>query len=286
MAWNQITIDVPDEIKDAILGELSADDVAGVWESGEPQPGLTRLVVYSSSPSVLPAILARLEPVFARNQRPFPAVESGDVADRDWLEEWKKSYTSFPIGSDFFVIPSWSKNSCPQGRRPIRIDPGQAFGTGTHETTQLTLEAMERWSPAGLRVLDLGCGSGILAIAAQLLGASSVIACDVDPVAVSVALSNFSRNAIHGIVTYCGSVDAAASNSVERVCCNITADLIVDLLPEISRVLCPGGVVIFSGILLEQQELVRNALDRAHLKIAEETARGEWCAIVAQRHGA
>ena len=104
MAWNQITIDVPDEIKDAILGELSAEDVAGVWESGEPQPGLTRLVVYSSSPSAFPAILARLEPVFARNQRPFPAIEAGAVADRDWLEEWKKSYTSFPIGSDFFVI--------------------------------------------------------------------------------------------------------------------------------------------------------------------------------------
>src|SRR5262245_54153656 len=186
MSWNQLTLDVPDELKDAIVGELCDDGVFGVWEASEPRPGHTRLVLYFSSRSNLESIEIRLRRFFARAGLENPPFSRTMVEDRDWTEEWKKSYRSFPVGDDFFVIPSWEETVCPADRLPIRIDPGQAFGTGTHETTQLTIEALERWVEPSQIVLDVGTGSGILAIASRLLGAAEVIGCDIDPVAVQV----------------------------------------------------------------------------------------------------
>ncbi len=289
MSWNQLTLDVPDDIKDAIVGELSADGVAGIWESEEPAPGRTRLVVYAGPAADLESIQGRIRTVFARSQHGEPVISCTSVEDQDWTEEWKKSYSSFPVGNDFFVIPSWSVSTCPAGRFPIRIDPGQAFGTGTHETTQLTIEAIERWVEPHHLVLDLGTGSGILAIAARLLGAHRVFACDIDPVAVHVAHANIDRNAENNVWTFCGSVDAVRSGSVGLGLCNLTAEVIVSLLPEIDRVLEARGIVVFSGILQEQNERVREVMDSYHFTIHEEFSRGEWLTLVAEKaekHGA
>src|SRR6266850_6301434 len=186
MSWNQLTLDVPDDLKDAVVGQLSDDGVAGVWEIAVPEPGMTRLVLYFGPRSDIETIEKQVRAVFERSRRAKPAISRGIVEECDWTEEWKKSYTSFPIGDDFFVIPSWEEFRCPHDRLPIRIDPGQAFGTGTHETTQLTVEALERWIEPDQVVLDVGTGSGILAIVSRLLGAREVIACDIDPVAVQV----------------------------------------------------------------------------------------------------
>src|SRR6185295_14660410 len=143
--WNQITLEVPDDLKDAVVGELSEDGVAGVWEDTASVPGSTRLIAYFGPRSNLELIERRILDVFGRGPHQVPAISRGVVEECDWTEEWKKSYTSFPIGNDFYVIPSWVEAPCPDDRLPIRIDPGQAFGTGTHETTQLTVEALERW---------------------------------------------------------------------------------------------------------------------------------------------
>src|SRR5262249_5100963 len=150
---------------DAVVGELSGEGVAGVWESHAPEPGKTRLVLYFNFRSNLNRVEDMLRAVFTRSGRQNPPISRAVVEDYDWTGEWKKSYTSFAIGDDFFVIPSWEECDCPDDRLPIRIDPGQAFGTGTHETTQLTMEALERWVEPEHTVLDLGTGSGILAIA-------------------------------------------------------------------------------------------------------------------------
>ncbi len=284
MSWNQLTLDVPDDLKDAIIGELSDDGVSGIWESGEPQPGHTRLVLYFSPRSNLENIERRLCTVFARTGLENPAISRSMVEECDWTEEWKKSYTSFPIGDDFFVIPSWEQTECPPDRLAIRIDPGQAFGTGTHETTQLTIEALERWVEPSHVVLDIGTGSGILAIASRLLGAKEVIACDIDPVAASVARANIERNAEDDVWTFCGSVDAMNNGSVRVVLCNTTADLITSLFGEIDRVLEPNGIAIFSGILREQTEEVYAVISQFKFAIHEELIRGEWTALVAEKH--
>ena len=206
------------------------------------------------------------------------------VEECDWTEEWKKSYTSFPIGDDFFVIPSWEQTPCPDDRLPIRIDPGQAFGTGTHETTQLTMHALERWVEPTQVVLDVGTGSGILAIASRLLGAREVFGCDIDPVATQVAHANIERNAENQVWTFCGSVDAVRTGSVHLVLCNMTADLITALFAEIDRVLRPHGIAIFAGILREQNEDIYEVIAGHQFTVHEELTRGEWVALIAEKH--
>ena len=177
-----------------------------------------------------------------------PVILREVVEDRDWSEEWKKSYGSFPIGRSFFLIPSWMDSSCPDDRLPIRIDPGQAFGTGTHETTQLTIEALERWVEPQHVVLDVGAGSGILAMAARMLGAKEVIACDIDPIAVHVALANIERNREPEVWTFCGSVDALANDSIDLLLGNLTAEVIIALFTGVPAHFAPCRYGNFSGI--------------------------------------
>src|SRR5207244_2112842 len=113
MSWNQLTLDVPDDLIDAVVGELSGDGVAGVWESHAPETGVTRLVLYFSPRSNLEQAETLVRSIFQRSERQSPAISRATVEDCDWTEEWKKSYTSFPIGDDFFVIPSWENGICP-----------------------------------------------------------------------------------------------------------------------------------------------------------------------------
>jgi len=286
MSWNQLTLDVPDDLKDAVIGELSDDGVAGVWEIPVPELGVTRLILYFEPRSNLEKLEKQVRTVFDRSYRKVPIISRAVVEECDWTEEWRKSYRSFPIGDDFFVIPSWEECRVPHDRLPIRIDPGQAFGTGTHETTQLTVEALERWIEPDQVVLDVGTGSGILAIVSRLLGAKEVIACDIDPIAVQVAHANIERNAEDEVWTFSGSVDAVKSESVRLILGNLTADLIMDLFEEFNRVLQPHGIAIFSGILQEQREEICEVIDRFGFTIHEELTRGEWLALIAEKHGA
>lgn len=285
-SWQQVTIDVPEELKDAVIGELFELGAAGIWESGEPAPSVTRLEIYFNTPIRREDVEPRIRFAFLGICYPLPRIVISPLADRDWLGEWKKSYVSFPIGRGFYIIPSWSESACPPDRMPIRIDPGQAFGTGTHETTQLTLECLEdragEVKAAGL-VLDLGTGSGILAIAARLLGCGRVIGCDNDPDSMHVAAENIERNTDHFIPVYCGSIDAVRSESVDLLLCNLTADVIAQVFAEIQRALKPGGAVIFSGILVEQRGQIRDIVTNCSWMIEDDRTRGEWIALVVRK---
>src|SRR5215510_531850 len=284
MSWHQLTLDVPDDLIDAVVGEVSGDGVAGVWESHVPEPGVTRLVIYLNIRSNLDTVEDSVRTIFQRAARSNPPISRSIVEDLDWTGEWKKSYTSFPIGDDFFVMPSWEDCKCPDDRLPIRIDPGQAFGTGTHETTQLTMEALGRWVEPDQTVLDLGTGSGILAISARLLGAKDVFACDIDPVAVQVARANVERNAEQDIFVFCGSLDAVKTDSIRLLLANLTADLITGLLQEFRRVLTPHGIAILSGILREQSEELREFIISNGFSIFEEITQGEWLVLIVDKH--
>src|SRR5436309_13039550 len=284
MSWNQLTLDVPDDLKDAVIGQLSDDGVAGVWEIPVPELGVTRLILYFEPRSNIEKLEKQVRTVFDRSYRKVPIISRAVVEECDWTEEWKKSYRSFPIGDDFFVIPSWEECRVPHDRLPIRIDPGQAFGTGTHETTQLTVEALERWVEPDQLILDVGTGSGILAIASRLLGAKKVIACDVDPVAVQVAHANIERNGEDDVWTFCGSLDAVKKDSVHLAIANLTADLVLDLLPEFDRVLKRHGIAILSGILLDHADEIRETVGRFHFTIYEELTRGQWLTLTCEKH--
>ncbi len=274
MPWHEITIETPDALKDAIIGELSELGAAGVWESSESQ-----LTAYFENPPDLRSI----QSLFEHEGLPWPEIKLAPVADRDWGEEWKKSWSSFSMGERFFVVPSWLDSECPDGRLPIFIDPGQAFGTGTHESTQLTLEGLERWiQPDGV-VLDLGTGSGILAIAATLLGARTVWACDNDPVAVEVAQENIERNVPGRVGLIVSSIDAVADQSADLLLCNVTADVIAAIFTDIHRVMRPKGIAIFSGILNSQLSGVLQVASAHGCATLEQASRGEWSVLVVRK---
>lgn len=200
------------------------------------------------------------------------------VANRDWLEEWKESWQPVEVGR-FIIAPPWSDVSQSQNQILIRIEPGMAFGTGTHETTRLCLRAIDKQFK-GNSFLDVGTGTGILAIAAaKMNGSARIEACDIDEEAIAVARENAAANGVgDGIVFKVGSVEDSTP-SADLVCANLTADVIVQTLPKLIGVSC--GRLILSGILSEQVKLVEDRLREcgvtSELEIMED---GEWIAII------
>ncbi|HKC66373.1 MAG TPA: 50S ribosomal protein L11 methyltransferase [Pyrinomonadaceae bacterium] len=202
-----------------------------------------------------------------------------EVADRDWLGEWKKSWQPVQVGERFLVAPPWSEIYDTEGRIVLRIEPGMAFGTGTHETTRLCLEAIEKYFTGG-SFLDVGTGTGILSIAAaKLFPTARIEACDVDAEAIEIARENARLNDVAELVKFrVGTVDDATA-SADLTCANLTADVIAPILPALVAATC--GRLILSGILASQIELIRSRLQE--LGIAEPTeiaADGEWIAVI------
>jgi ribosomal protein L11 methyltransferase len=202
-----------------------------------------------------------------------------EVEARDWLGEWKKSWRPVEVGAGLIVAPPWAEVEERAGRVVLRIEPGMAFGTGTHETTRLCLAAVERHF-AGGSFLDVGTGTGILAIAAaKLRPEARVEACDTDAEAVEVARENARLNGVADRVQFrVGSVGPATA-SADFVCANLTADVIVPLLPALAAATC--GRLVLSGILAEQLPWVLGSLHRQGVFDSRVERAGEWAAIIA-----
>jgi ribosomal protein L11 methyltransferase len=199
-----------------------------------------------------------------------------EVADRDWLEEWKQSWQPVEIGR-FVIAPPWSKLDDRPGRLIIRIEPGMAFGTGTHETTLLCLDAIQKHF-SGSSFLDVGTGTGILAIAAaKLFPDARVEACDTDEAAIAIARENATANDVATIEFHVGSIDESTA-SADLVCANLTADVINQMLPALVSSSC--GKLILSGILETQLELVQAGLHACGVDEFEVTQDGEWVAVI------
>ena len=191
----------------------------------------------------------------------FPGSTWRIEADRDWVQSARDLLQPMEVGARFFLVPEWRDDPTPAGRFRIVVNPGMAFGTGVHETTRLCIEALEDYLLPGMSVLDVGTGSGILAKAAQLLGAGKVTACDTDPVAVEIAGQGF-----------VGSVDAVAAGAVDLVMANISPEAIVALAGDLLRVRKPDGVLLASGFEAHEVEQVRAALPEAR----EVRHKGKW----------
>lgn len=208
------------------------------------------------------------------------------LAEEDWAEAWKKFFFVQRIGERIVIKPSWREYQPEPRDVVLDLDPGMAFGTGLHPTTRMCLLACERLVTHGMKVLDLGTGSGILAIAAAKLGAESVLGLDVDSVAAGVAARNVEMNGlVDRITTRQGSIEQAmTSEGYDLVLANIIASVIVDLAPSLQKVTRPGGVLVVSGIIQEREEWVREALLMSGLQIDETYSEGDWRAMVC-RHG-
>ena len=200
-----------------------------------------------------------------------------EVADRDWLEEWKQSWQPVEIGR-FVIAPPWSNLGDKSNHLVIRIEPGMAFGTGTHETTRLCLDAIQKHHAAG-SFLDVGTGTGILAIAAaKLFPSARIEACDTDETAVAIARENAELNGVDQLINFwTGSVDDSTA-SADLVCANLTADVITRMMPALVGVTC--GKLILSGILETQVEMVQASLHENGIDDFEITQDGEWIALI------
>jgi ribosomal protein L11 methyltransferase len=262
----------------ALLFEAGASGVEERDDSVAPMPGSRR-------PRAGRALLVAFFPdraSAARAARELPGAEVAEVALQDWGEAWKKGLTAFAVGR-VFVRPSWIDATAPAGGAEVVLDPGMAFGTGTHPTTALCLEALDAALAArpGASALDVGTGSGLLAIAARKLGAGRVVATDNDPVAVRVAQENAARNGVELEVT--GAEVSAVAGPFDLVVANILANTLVELAPALAGQVAPGGTLLLSGVLAAQEEQVRRAYRGKGLRPARGRYQGEWVLLAMRR---
>lgn len=218
---------------------------------------------------------------------PMPKPSYSAMREEDWAEAWKAHYQPLRVGTRLVVRPVWVDAELAQGDIEIALDPGMAFGTGTHPTTQLCLEALEMMTNPALDVLDLGCGSGILAIAAAKLGAAKVLALDIDPIAVRATRCNAALNGVgHQILTEHGSLDSILTSPrrFDLLMANILARIILEMTARgIAQILRPGGIAIFCGIIDRQAEEVEAGLRQAGLRPINRRRKGDWVLIEARR---
>ncbi len=216
--------------------------------------------------------------------RPIEPLTVRHVADEDWANAWKEHYHVLHIGRRLVIAPTWRDYRPQAGDLVIRLDPGMAFGTGLHPTTRLCLERLEDIVQPGMSVLDVGTGSGILALAAARLGAGEVLAVETDPVAVSAAEQNIALNALsHVITVQHGSLPLTHARQFDVVVANIIARVIAELASPLAAALKPGGVLVASGIIAEREQMAADALREAGLQPARRDVDGDWLALTLTR---
>ena len=308
--WLEITLNLPAAELDAVCARLTANGVSGLeiedetdfktfleenrqyWDYVdddlmEHMAGACRVKLYVTEDedgrTTLRDYLTGLEQ-YEYTER--------SLAEEDWATGWQKYYKPLTIGERLYIVPQWMRSEpVPDGRVALYLNPGLTFGTGNHATTQLCMEGLEQAVQPGDKVLDLGCGSGILAIAALRLGASHALGVDIDPKAVDVAYENAEMNDIgkDRLKVVAGNVlsDRAFANSLEQnayrvVLANIVADVIIPLSEQVSRYLTPDGWFLCSGVIDTRADEVQAALEKNGLVITARRERNGWVSFTAK----
>ena len=204
------------------------------------------------------------------------------IDNSNWEDEWKKSYKAFPIGERIWIKPSWEEE-VPEEKICIEIEPKMAFGTGTHETTSLCMAYVEKWDLAGKRVLDIGCGSGILSILAKKLDAKEVDACDIDPLAIENAKDNCKINGVEDVNVFYSDLFSEVDGSYDLIFANILAEIIMTMLDEVDGRLNPGGKMVLSGIITSKAKMVIDKLEEKGFEILDHLEKGEWALIACRK---
>jgi ribosomal protein L11 methyltransferase len=301
MEWIEISLSVDGESAEAIAEVLQRYGHQGVaieqegimpeaWNDGEvPPPEHLTLRAYIPADERAEEAKLRLEAALGHMSLMYtmPSPVYTIVKEEDWAEAWKAHYHPVRIGRHLFICPLWIQPEAQPDDIVITLDPGMAFGTGTHPTTQLCMEALEDVMQPGMKVLDLGCGSGILAITAAKLGALQIVALDIDPLAIQVTTENAYQNGVKEKITAQeGSLENVITSArrFDLIVVNILARIIIRMCEEnLGDVVRPGGTAIFSGIIREQAEDVEAALRKTGLEPSKRRQQGDWVLIEAQR---
>ncbi len=208
------------------------------------------------------------------------------VNEEDWANSWKQYYKPVKIGERIVICPAWESYTPTEQELVIRMDPGMAFGTGTHETTRLVIRLLESYTKPGCRMLDVGTGTGILAICASRLGAEICRAYDIDPTAVRVARENIKDSGLSNVT--CDPSDLLKQVSLEGgrydlICANIVADIIIRMTPDVGNYLKDDGVLLASGIIAERCDDVIEALEAHGFRVVEKLTDNDWCGLAVMK---
>ena len=205
------------------------------------------------------------------------------IDEEDWANEWKKYYTTIKVSNRIVIKPTWEEYIKNDGEVVIELDPGMAFGTGTHETTRLCIKLLEKYVNSKSIVFDVGCGSGILSICSSKLGATKVVGCDLDPIAVSASNKNISLNKVSNIEIREGNFLDVFDDTADVIVSNIGADAIIFITSIVGKFLRKNGLFISSGIILDRTKEVKDTLQKNNFSIIEIQNEGEWVTIIARK---
>jgi len=279
--WLELSVEAAPDAEEAVADVLRRYVYGGVTIEG----AAASVVVKGYLPS--DGDLTRRRRALRRKLAALPlpsAVRSRWLNEEDWAHAWKEFFPVLRVSSRLVVCPTWRSYRPREGEAVIRLDPGMAFGTGQHPTTLMCLRALEELLRPGMDVLDLGTGSGILALAAARLGATSVLALDIDPQAAAVARENVRLNGLEAVVQVAeGGLDEALRAAFDLAMANISAPVIVEMASALAAVLRPGGLLIVAGFSVESADRVSSGLARTGLMVERALADGDWRALIARR---
>ncbi|MGN8943751.1 50S ribosomal protein L11 methyltransferase [Bariatricus sp. HCP28S3_E4] len=317
MKWNKFRIETTTEAEDLVSSMLMDLGIQGIEIEDNipmsqrekeqmfvdilPETGVDDGVAYISfyleeeddKEAVLAKVRAELEDMRAYIEVGSGSIEESQTEDVDWVNNWKKYFHQFYV-DDILIIPSW-ENVKPEDENKmiVHIDPGTAFGTGMHETTQLCIRQIRKYTTEHTRILDVGCGSGILGMLALMFGAEYSVGTDLDPCAIDATRENMQVNGITedryevmigNIIDDKAVQDKVGYEKYDIVAANILADVLVPLTPVIVNQLKPGGIYITSGIIDDKEETVVNAVKAVGLEVLEVNYQGEWVSVTARKN--
>ncbi len=241
--------------------------------------------VYLPAERSVPECIAFLKERFAQVGLDGAAIETVGVNEEDWANTWKAYYKPIKIGRRLVIVPAWEKYTAAEGELIVRMDPGMAFGTGTHETTRLVIRMLEDYTKPGCRMLDVGTGSGILAICASKLGAAECKAYDIDPMAVRVANENIKDSGLSNITCEVSDLlkQADMSRPYDLICANIVADIIIRMTPDVAPFMHENTVLLASGIISERAQDVIDCFEQNGYRIVEKLTDNGWCGLAVMK---
>lgn len=301
MNWTEITVKIPTEYTDIAAAianmtvpygiyiedysdlEAKAEEIAHIDLIDEELINKDRtealIHIYISECDNAAEALAFLKERLTAENIPFSCGAEG-VNDADWSENWKKYFHATEIGDKLAIVPSWEEYDNKENRKILHIDPGAAFGTGTHATTSLCLSMLENYVAEGSKMLDIGCGSGILSIASVLLGAKTAVGVDIDAQSVKTAKENAELNNLSGKTEYIvGDLADKISGKYNVVCANIVADVVIRLLGDVRTFMEENAVLLVSGIIDTRENDVLAAAEKHGFKVKEKQYKDNWCAF-------